>query len=136
MATLTTIVTGVVSDATSSAANAITDEHFTSSFDVWVDCAHPDFTYGSILVRTTNNLTTYTLGTDYQIDYKQGKIRVLSGGTMLDATAYHISYTYPETRLAGKINAITTVASAGGKDYWVATKNVGNFGVAVIVTEV
>lgn len=136
MATLTTIVIGKVADALHSDATAITDEHFTSDYDVWVSCAHPDFTYGSDLVRTDDNVTTYVLGVDYQLDYRGGRIKVLSGGSMADATNHHISYTYPETSLTGKINAITTAASAGGKDFWVKQTNDGNVGLAVIVTEV
>lgn len=136
MVTTTTIVVGRVADALHSDAAAVTDEHFTSAYDSWVPLAHPDFVYGSVLVRTTDNVTTYTQGKDYQILYREGKIKVLSGGLMADATAYHISYAYPETSLAGKINAVTTVAQAAGKAYKVATANKGGVGVAVIVTTV
>jgi hypothetical protein len=136
MATLTTIVVGHVADALHSDASAITDEHFTSAFDSWVVLAHPDCSYGSILVRTDDNVTTYILGVDYQINYRSGEIKVLSGGSMADATAYHISYVYPETWLAGKINAVTTVAQAAGKFYVVKTAEDNGLGVAVIVTEV
>jgi hypothetical protein len=137
MATLTKVVTGQMNDGLSSAASAITDEHFTSAFDVWVVAAHPHFTRGSVLVRATDNGTTYTDGTDYQIDYRRGAINVLSGGTMVDATAYHISYTYPDGELAAKINAITSAANTAGKTiYSVAMTQISpHEGVAVIVYE-
>ena len=79
------------------AANAITDESFTSSFDVAVALAHTEITSGSEVVTTTDGLTTYVKDTDYTMDYPNGTITVLSTGSMLDATEYYIDYTYDVT---------------------------------------
>jgi hypothetical protein len=135
MATLTKVLVGRIGDALSSAATAITDEHFTSAFDTWVYAAHPDFTRGSVLTRKSDNTVTYTVGVDYQIDYRRGAIKVLSGGTMLDATAYHVSYTYPDSGLAAKVNAVTSAANTAGKTiYAVAMTQISpHEGAAVIV---
>jgi hypothetical protein len=135
VATVTKIVIGRVGDALVSPATVVTDEHFTSAFDTWVNAAYANFDVYSVLVRATNNLTTYTLGTDYQINYLGGAIKVLSTGTMVDATEYHVSYIYPDGGLASKINAITSAAQTAGKTiYKVATTRISpQMGVAVIV---
>lgn len=135
MATLTTIVQGKVGDGFYSEANVVTDEHWTSSLGAWVNVAYQNLSASSVLVRTTDNLTTYMLGTDYQMDYVRGLIKALSGGTMADATAYHISYVYPAGGLAEKVNAVTTVAQAAAKAYKVVYAFDGGYGVAVIVTQ-
>ena len=72
----------------------ITDETFTSSYDVAVALAHQNLISGTVVVTTTDNVTTYTEGTDYTIDYTNGTITVLSTGTMADATNYYIDYHY------------------------------------------
>ena len=142
MATLTTIVVGRVSDTAVSTLNAVTDEHFTSTFDAWVnttnfsDLGDKPVQAGTVAVKTSDNATTYTEGSDYIFEYTYGQVKVLSTGTMADATAYHVSYTYSDASLAVKINAVTTVAQAAGKDYFVSQATDGKVGVAVIVTEV
>jgi len=74
---------------------AISAESFTSVFDTPVSLAHANLDASVLaVVATVDQLTIFTAGTDYTIDYATGAITVLSTGTMLDATAYHIDYTY------------------------------------------
>ena len=54
----------------------ITDETFTSNYDVAVSLAHKSLKNGSVTVTTTDGLTTYTEGSDYTIDYLNGTITV------------------------------------------------------------
>jgi len=88
--TITVLSTGTMEDST----EAVVDESFTSSFDIAVSLAHSDLVSGSVVVTTTDGVTTYVEDTDYTIDYTNGTITVLSTGAMLDATAYYIDYTY------------------------------------------
>jgi len=75
---------------------AVIDEVFTSAYDTWVNLAG---TYiGGEVVTTTDGLTTFLNGTDYQMDYINGQIKVLSTGNMVNATNYHIDYNYDETK--------------------------------------
>jgi hypothetical protein len=142
MATTTTILTGKIGDALVSTLNAVVDEHVTSSFDAWVNTANTNLSgqkpvkLGTVTVRTTNNLTTFTQGTDYQYDYINNRIMMLSTGTMLDATAYHVSYTWSDGSLAIKVNALTNAAQVAGKSYSVQLAKLSSHkGVAVVITQ-
>lgn len=71
----------------------VTDETFTSSHDAWVDLANKPVDMQQTVVVTTDPAgTTYTEDTDYIIDYAQGRIQVLSTGSMADATGFLIDY--------------------------------------------
>jgi len=76
----------------------IIDEVFTSNFDAWVNLANEDLIDDTVVVEETDTETTFTEGTDYEINYSAGQIKVLSTGGMLDATNYHISYNYTENK--------------------------------------
>jgi len=86
-----TIFTKLTESDTTGSLTSITDESFTSEFDTPVTLAQKPIS-GSVVVKTIDGATTYTEGTDYTIDYTNNTITVLSTGTMLDATAYYISY--------------------------------------------
>jgi hypothetical protein len=77
---------------------SITDESFTSSHDAWISLAHKRITFGSVVVTTNPAGTTYVEGTDYVIDYVEGRIKVLSTGSMADATGFLADYAYKEYR--------------------------------------
>ena len=72
----------------------IEDESFTSLHDVCVELAHTNLVSGSVVVTSTNGVTTYTEDSDYEIDYTTGVIKVLSTGIMSTLTEYYVSYTY------------------------------------------
>jgi len=74
--------------------NDIVDESFVSNFDVAVALAHTVLVSGTVVVTTTDSVTTYTEGVDYTINYTSGTITVLSTGSMADATSYYIDYSY------------------------------------------
>jgi hypothetical protein len=77
---------------------SITDESFTSSHDAWVSLAHKRITFGGVVITTNPAGTTYVEGTDYVIDYVEGRIKVLSTGSMADATGFLADYAYKEYR--------------------------------------
>lgn len=83
-------------------SSAITNESFTSVFDTPVQLANTNIVSGTAVVTSTDGLTTFTEGSDYTMDYINGKITVLSTGTMVNSTAYHISYDYMLANSIGK----------------------------------
>ena len=72
----------------------ISAEAFTSVFDTAVPLANQSIVLGTVVVKSSDGLTTYTEGTDYTVNYISGTITVLSTGTMLNATTYQIDYNY------------------------------------------
>lgn len=74
--------------------NKVTDESFTSDFDVAVSLDNEAIVQYSETVTTTDGTTTYTRDTDYSMDYVAGTITVDSTGSMSDATEYYIDYLY------------------------------------------
>jgi hypothetical protein len=94
-------------------------EAFTSSHDEAVALAHSSL--NNTLVVVTKEGTTYTVDTDYTVDYLLGKITVLSTGSMLDVTEYTIAYSY----LTGTVGDQYWIEGTGtdkwtDKDYQVA----------------
>ncbi|WP_456486531.1 archaellin/type IV pilin N-terminal domain-containing protein [Candidatus Alkanophaga liquidiphilum] len=73
---------------------SVTNETFTSLYDQWVQLAHTNIVEGSETVTDTSGATTYTSGTDYEMNYIAGQIKVLSGGNMSNNTDYYIDYEY------------------------------------------
>jgi hypothetical protein len=127
--TVTKIVKGPVGTFSSDEVQ-IVNEPFTSKFDVYVKLRHLNLQATTSVVSTVGGGTTYTEGVDYVMDNPNGAIKVLSTGSMSDATGYEIDYHYDEPSLAWKINQITSTASVVRK---VACTNSGKIGVAVIV---
>ena len=70
----------------------IEDEAFTSAYGTAVS-----LTYSAIKPKSESvddgSGTTYTRDTDYTMDYWNGTITVLSGGSMADSTEYYVTYT-------------------------------------------
>jgi len=76
-------------------SNSITDESFTSDFDVAVSLDNTSIIqYSETVTDDTSHTTTYTRDTDYEMDYDAGTITVLSTGTITDATTTYIDYLY------------------------------------------
>lgn len=84
--------------AESGAAPTVTDESFTSNHDDWVSLANKRLRTSTITVTSSPAGTTYAEFDDYVIDYANGRVMVLSTGTMADATAFLIDYTYDKVR--------------------------------------
>ena len=56
--------------------------------DVWISLANKPIKYG-----TGSGISTFTRGTDYEMDYRGGRIKAVNGGSMLASTSYTIDYT-------------------------------------------
>ena len=82
-----------VLDNTSMQTSDIVNETFNSSeYDTWVNLANSGIVPYTEKVTNTTDENPYYRGTDYEMDYVAGKIRVLSGGNMSNNTDYHIDY--------------------------------------------
>lgn len=73
-----------------------------SHLNVWMDLDNP--VSGSVVVTTTDGATTYTEDTDYEVDYTNGRIRLITGSSMAAGTEYYISYS--KTKLGVDISSI------------------------------
>jgi hypothetical protein len=74
-------VTEVNQAAASVAAEAVTARH-----DRWVKLANRMVTSGTVVIGA------YTEGTDYEVDYTVGRIKVLSTGTITDGQVLSVAY--------------------------------------------
>jgi len=80
-------------DNTSMQTSDIVNETFNSSeYDTWVNLANSGIAPYTEKVTNTTDETPYERGTDYEMDYVAGKIKVLSTGNMSNNTDYHIDY--------------------------------------------
>ena len=71
---------------------SVSDEAFTSDYDVAVSLDNTAILQYSETVTTTDGATTYTRDTDFTMSYADGEITVLSTGSMSDSTSYEIDY--------------------------------------------
>jgi hypothetical protein len=76
---------------------AITDENFTADLDVWVTLAHKMIQPGTAVIEVVGNNQNWVEGTDYVIDYLDGKIMCLSTGSMTEIEQ-HANYHYDAVR--------------------------------------
>jgi hypothetical protein len=72
---------------------AVADEAFTAVLQSYVTLAHTAITPESETVTSVDGTTTYSRGTDYEMDYDPGRIIVFSAGSM-EAEGYLIDYDY------------------------------------------
>jgi len=80
-------------DNTSMQTSDIVNETFNSSeYDTWVNLANSGIVPYTEKVTNTTDENPYQRGTDYEMDYVSGKIKVLSTGNMSNNTDYHIDY--------------------------------------------
>jgi hypothetical protein len=82
---------GIVSAYTQAASTA-TDETVTSAFDRYVDLAQRNVS--AVVVQDSTKVTTYVDGTDYEVNTRLGMIKALSTGSITDAQALLVSYSY------------------------------------------
>lgn len=79
--------------ARSVGSNKISDETFTSAFDVAVSLDNRAIVqYSETICDDAAETTTYTRDTDYTMNYTTGAITVASTGSMADDTTYYANY--------------------------------------------
>lgn len=89
-------------------SGSITDEAITAVHDKWVSLSKTNFAVAGFLVKHTSGAPTYVLGTDYDVNYRIGMVRIKSTGAILNAASVKVSGTYSAsagTRIAGATQA-------------------------------
>jgi hypothetical protein len=79
---------------------AITDEGVTASNPLgsWVQMAHKRIQPGTVVATDHAGTTTYVEGTDYVINYTDGKFKALAAGSISAAGDVHVDYHYDAIR--------------------------------------
>ena len=87
----------------------VINETFNSSvYDTWISLAHSVIQIDSQKVTNTTDEIAFYNNTDYEMNYTDGKIKVLSTGNMTNQTDYHIDYNYFSSGITFYENATKT----------------------------
>ena len=86
-------------------SGTVTDEVVVADLGKWVKLAFGNIATAGFTVSHTSGTPNYVLGTDYEVNYRLGMLRVLAGGAIADAASLKVDYTY---------NAVTGTKVAGG----------------------
>lgn len=89
----------------SGSSAAVTNEAATSSEGAWVSLSHKRVRPGTVTITGSGATPTYVEGTDYVVDYEEGKVYTLAAGSIGDGTTLEVDYTYDAYRL-GEMQAI------------------------------
>lgn len=81
----------------------VTDADLTADLNDWVALAHKRLTPGTVVVTNSAGSTTYTEGSDYIVDYANGKLMALA--TITNGQALKVDYQYTAIR-KGEMAAI------------------------------
>lgn len=89
-------------------SGSITDEALVAVHDKWVPTSKSNFAVAGFSVKHTSGTPTYTLGTDYDVNYRMGWVRIKSTGAIANSASVKVSGTYNAstgTRIAGATQA-------------------------------
>lgn len=86
-------------------AGTVTDETVVLTLGKWVKLAHGNIATAGFVVTNAGATVTYVLGTDYEVNYRIGMIRAISGGAIVDEASHKVDYTH---------NAISGTLVSGG----------------------
>ena len=88
------------------AAVSVTDESVTiTALDTFYELDYKRVQPGTVTVTDSGGGTTYVEGTDYVIDYANGEIKALTGGSISASDSVLVDYTYDAVR-KGEMEAI------------------------------
>lgn len=94
-------------EAINVASATLTDKQVTVVLDKWVEIGNKNLAAGGLTVKNSAGSTTYVLGTDYEINYRLGMIKALSGGGISAGVV----------KVSGTANAISGTRINGAKRY-------------------
>lgn len=89
----TTVTEVEIDDIAGNTTNNVLDLGTSNAYDAYVWLANKPVEPESETVTTTDAATTYDRDTDYRMDYANGRIKYMTGGSMDAATEYYIDYT-------------------------------------------
>ncbi len=78
------------------ATGTVTDEDSTSDLNAWVSLVNKRLIPGTVVITNTGATVTYVEGTDYVVDYANGRYMALA--TITDAQALKVDYQYDAVR--------------------------------------
>lgn len=76
--------------------------------NAWVEIGHMNIATVGFTVKDVTDATTYVMGTDYEINYRLGMLKILTGSAIVDGANVHVNGTYGAitgTQIAGGTNA-------------------------------
>ncbi|KJU85427.1 secreted protein [Candidatus Magnetobacterium bavaricum] len=101
---------GAAATTTSQASGTLTAASVTALLDRWVSVGKRELS--SVVVKDATDTTTYTEGTDYEVDSKAGMLYCKGTGAIVDLATLHVSATYDAIDVAA-VSAATTTTITG-----------------------
>lgn len=86
-------------------SGTVADEVVVAAHGKWIKLAFGNIATAAFVVSHTTGTPNYVLGTDYEVNYRLGMLRILASGAIADAASLKVDYTY---------NAISGTKVAGG----------------------
>lgn len=94
-------------------SGTVADEVVVAKHDKWVQLTKQNLATTGFVVTNSGATVTYVLGTDYEVNYRLGMLKVLSTGAIADAASLKVDFTH---------NAITGTAISGATQTQVRAK--------------
>lgn len=86
-------------------SGTVSDEVVVASLGKYVQLAHENIATAAFVVTNSGATVTYVLGTDYEVNYRLGLLKAITGGAIADEASLKVDYTY---------NAISGTSISGG----------------------
>ena len=83
----------------------LTDVAVTAKKGYWIELGYLNLATAGFTVKNSAGSTTYVLGTDYEVNYRLGQLRILTGSAIADGASLKVS---------GTANAVSGTIVAGG----------------------
>lgn len=90
------------------ASGTVTDEVFTAKKGAWAKLSKGNLASAGLTIKNNAGSTTYVLGTDYEVNYAMGWVKILEGSAIADAASLKASFTHNAisgTKISGATNS-------------------------------
>lgn len=77
-----------------SGSGAVTNEAHTAKLGYWTELANANIATAGFAVTNVGGTVTYTLGTDYEVNYALGMVKPLVGGAITEGGNFEVDYTH------------------------------------------
>lgn len=88
------------------AGGTITDEVMVAKKGSWVKLTKQNFAAAGFVVKNSGGTTTYVLGTDYDVNWALGWVKILEASAIVDGASLNVTGTY-NARTGSKISGAT-----------------------------
>lgn len=89
-------------------SGTVTDEVLTAKKGAWAELAHRNLATTGFVLTDSTGTTTYVLGTDYEVNYRLGWVKILTGSAIVEGASLKADYTYNAvtgTQIRGAVNS-------------------------------